>query len=122
MKQKSTAEIRENERKKLQKQFDYKYKHLTDDVERYKKLYHSTFEENRKYCLENSKLKQENDKLKEENIQLNEWIERLQEFVDMPDDQRSEAVKEYIESTKNKANINALLSTYTRIFSTVFHY
>lgn len=121
MKQKSTAEIRENERKKLHKQFENKYKYLTDDVERYKKLYHSTLEKNREYCLENSKLKQENDKLKEENIQLNEWIERLQEFVDMPDNQRSEAIKTYIESTKNKANINALLDTYTRIFSTIFY-
>lgn len=120
MKTKTKSEIREAERKKLQKYFDSKYKYLTDDVERYRTLYHKALEDKKKYCAENSELKLNNENLIEENRQLKDWVERLQEFVDIPADQRSKAVQAYIDSVKNKANLNALTETYCRIFSTVF--
>lgn len=114
------GEIREAERKKLLKQFEHKHKALLSDVERYSQLYHKTLEQNRMLANENYKLKQANEKLEEENRIYKDWTDRLQEFVNIPEDVRSQEVKNYIESVQKKADFNALLGTYTRLFGMLF--
>lgn len=58
------------------------------------------------------KLEDENAKLKEKLEAQKEWIERLMEFVNMPDEQRGAAVKEYVEHRQMSEQFKELFSPY----------
>ena len=77
--------------------------------------------EKRKYRLEHKLFVAEGPKLVGELIQhlkpayiaaQKEWIERLMEFVNMPDEQRSKAVKEYVENKRMSEEFRELFSPY----------
>ena len=54
----------------------------------------------------------ENALLKEKVAAQQEWIERLMEFVNMPDEKRGAAVKEYVENRKMSEQFRELFSPY----------
>lgn len=94
MKAKKPNEIREE----VRKQVAAKYK---EEIERLKNA-----------TKRLSDLNDENALLKEKVAAQQEWIERLMEFVNMPDEKRGEAVKEYVENRKMSEQFRELFKPY----------
>ena len=63
----TTAQIREQERKRLTKQLEQKYSNLTNDKDRFKNAYHKQLEAT-------IKLRHENQDLKEKVTELEEKV------------------------------------------------
>ena len=123
MKQKSTAQIREELRKDMTKMFEKKYQYLVDELERYKKLYHQELEKRTHKNFECAELKEENAKLKEKVAQYEDWIHRLQEFMDIKDDdERKIAFETYIKEKQSRAELESLMSVYTNMFNRLFNF
>ena len=121
MKQKSTAQIREELRKDMTKAFEKKYQYITDDLERYKKLYHAEMEKRVHKNYECAELKEENTQLKEKINQYEDWIERLHEFMDIEDtSERKQAFETYIKEKQSRVEFNSLLNTYNEMFNRLF--
>ena len=104
-KAKKPNEIREE----MRKQMAAKYK---QDVEYWKKLAHDRWENYMDVTKRLADMNDENAKLKEQIEAQKEWIERLMEFVNMPDEQRSAAVKEYVEHRQMSEQFRELFSPY----------
>lgn len=105
MKAKKPNEIREE----VRKQMAAKYK---QDVESWKQTAHERWQKVAALQDELAEVKEENARLKEKLEAQKEWIERLMEFVNMPDEQRSEAVKDYIEKRQMSDQFRDLFSPY----------
>lgn len=105
MKAKKPNEIREE----VRKQMAAKYKQEVEDWRKTANEYRSKWA---KVCDEMRDLRDENARLKEKLEAQKEWIERLMEFVNMPDEQRSEAVKDYIEKRQMSQEFRDLFSPY----------
>lgn len=104
-KAKKPNEIREETRK----QMAAKYKQEIEQLKKYATDMKNAYLELVKRIDE---LNDANAKLKELTEAQKEWIERLMEFVNMPDDQRSAAVKEYVEHRKMSEHFKELFSPY----------
>ena len=104
-KAKKPNEIREE----VRKQMAAKYK---QDVEHWREMYHMTMQKLGHKCNECYQLRDENIKLKEQVDAQKDWIERLMQFMDMPDEQRSTAVKEYVENKRMSEEFRELFSPY----------
>lgn len=104
-KAKKPNEIREE----MRKQMAAKYK---ADVEHWKSMYQTTMQNLGRKCNECCRLREENDKLKEQVEAQKEWIERLMEFVNMPDEQRKNAVNEYITNSQMSEEFRTLFGPY----------
>lgn len=63
------------------------------------------------------KAKQENEKLKEQLATQKEWIERLMDFVNMPDDERHDAIQKYITNRKMTEDFQALFAPYFKVLN-----
>lgn len=105
MKAKRPNEIREE----VRKQMAAKYR---DEIERLKKLANDRWENYIDATNRLSDLYDENAELKEKLAAQKEWIDRLMEFIDMPDEQRGKAVKEYIVNRQISEDFRALFSPY----------
>lgn len=104
-KAKKPNEIREE----MRKQMAAKYK---QDVEHWKKLANDRWENYMDATKRLADMNDENAKLKEQIEVQKEWIKRLMEFVNMPDEQRSKAVKEYVENKRMSEEFRELFSPY----------
>lgn len=105
MKAKKPNEIREE----VRKQVAAKYK---EEIERLKKLAKDRWDNYIDATKRLSDLNDENALLKEKVAAQQEWIERLMEFVNMPDEKRGAAVKEYVENRKMSDQFRELFSPY----------
>ena len=63
------------------------------------------------------KVSHENEKLKEQIEAQKEWIERLMDFVNMPDDERSAAIKKYVETKKMSEEFKELFAPYFNVLN-----
>lgn len=113
MKAKKPNEIREE----VRKQMAAKYK---AEVEQWKKLAKDRWDNYIDATRRLSDMNDENAKLKEQVEAQKEWIERLMEFVNMPDDQRGEAVKKYITDRKMSEDFEALFGPYFKTLNRLF--
>ena len=113
MKAKKPNEIREE----VRKQMAAKYK---GDVEHWKSMYQTTMQDFGRKCNECYRLKEENGKLKEQVEAQKEWIERLMDFVNMPDDQRHDAVKKYITERQMSEDFKNLFGPYFKTLNRLF--
>lgn len=104
-KAKKPNEIREE----MRKQMAAKYK---ADVESWKELAADRGKAYADAVRRIGELEDENAKLKEQIEAQKEWIERLMEFVNMPDEQRGAAVKEYVEHRQMSEQFRELFSPY----------
>ena len=104
-KAKKPNEIREE----VRKQVNAKYK---EEIERLKKLAKNRWDNYIDATKRLSDLNDENALLKEKVAAQQEWIERLMEFVNMPDEKRGAAVKEYVENRKMSEQFRELFSPY----------
>ena len=48
------------------------------------------------------------------------WVNRLQEFMDLPEDQRTEAFKTYCAEMKTSQELNDLTNVYMNMFNRLF--
>lgn len=123
MKQKTTAQIREELRKEMTKMFDRKYQYLTDELERYKNLYHRELEKRVHRNYEYSELKDENIRLKDKVAQYEDWIERLQDFLNIEDsEEREAAFQTYMKEKKAKAELSDMISVYSNMIGNMFNF
>ena len=121
MKQKTTAQIREEVRKDLTKTFEKKYQYLVDDVERYKRLYNVAKTQRNNIYKGYNELKDENEALKEKITQYEDWIERLHFFMDINDDEeRKAAFETYIKEKQSSREFSSLMNVYTEMFNRLF--
>ena len=121
MKQKTTAQIREELRKDMTKMFEKKYQYITNDLERYKKLYHQELEKRAHKNFEYNELKEENAQLKEKIASYEDWIHRLQEFMDIKDDkERKIAFESYIKERQTSAELADLMDVYSGMLGRIF--
>ena len=121
MKQKTTAQIREEIRKDMNKLFEKKYKYLSDDLERYKNLYHTEMQKRVHKNYECAELKEENAKLKEKITQYEDWIERLHDFMNI-EKERENAFKTYVSEMQSRAEFESLMGVYTNMFNKLFSF
>lgn len=105
MAKKKPNEIREE----MRKQMAAKYKEQVEELRKRSsdnwKLYADTLAK-----LQRSE--EEKSKLKELVEQQKDWIERLMEFIDMPEEERHNAVQKYIKERKMSEDFRALFSPY----------
>ena len=121
MKQKTTAQIREEVRKDLTKTFEKKYQYLVDDVERYKRLYNVVKTQRNNIYKGYNELKDENEALKEKITQYEDWIERLHSFMDINDEEeRKAAFETYIKEKQSSREFSSLMNVYTEMFNRLF--
>ena len=113
MKAKKPNEIREE----VRKQTAAKYK---ADIEHWKKLAKDRWDNYIDATRRLSDMNDENIKLKEQVEAQKEWIERLMEFVNMPDDQRGDAVKKYLTDRKMSEDFEALFGPYFKTLNRLF--
>ena len=104
-KAKKPNEIREE----VRKQMAAKYR---DEIERLKKLANDRWENYIDATKRLADLHDENEQLKEKLAVQKDWIDRLMQFIDIPDEQRSKAVKEYIANRQMSEDFRALFSPY----------
>ena len=116
----TTAQIREQERKRLMKQLEQKYSNLTNEKNYYKNLYHKQLEDANKLRHENQDLKEKNVELEEKVLQYEDWVRRLHEFMELPEDQRSDAFKTYCEEMKRSQEFHDLTNVYLNMFNKLF--
>ena len=116
----TTAQIREQERKRLMKQLEQKYSNLTNEKNYYKNLYHRQLEDANKFRYENQDLKEKNTELEEKIRQYEDWVRRLHEFMELPEDQRSDAFKTYCEEMKRSQEFHDLTNVYLNMFNRLF--
>ena len=105
-KAKKPNEIREE----VRKQMAAKYK---GDVEKWKSMYQTTMQDLGRKCNECCRLKEQVEAQKE-------WIERLMEFVNMPDEQRHDAVKKYITERQMSEDFKNLFGPYFKTLNRLF--
>jgi len=110
MKAKKPNEIREE----MRKQMAAKYK---QDVEHWKEMYHTTMQKFAHKCNECCQLRDENIKLKEQVDTQKDWIERLMEFIDMPEDERHDAIQKYIANRKMSEDFAAMFGPYFKVLN-----
>ena len=123
MKQKTTAQIREELRKDMTKMFEKKYKYLIDDLEKYKGLYYKELEKRTHKNFEYAELKEENAQLKEKIASYEDWIHRLQEFMDIEDDnERKIAFESYIKEHQTSKELYDLIEVYCGILGRIFSF
>lgn len=101
-------------REETRKQVAAKYK---KDVEHWKKLAQDRWNNYIDATKRLADLHDENGKLKEQLAAQKEWIERLMEFIDMPDEQRHDAVKKYIQDRKMREDFKALFEPYFKLLN-----
>ena len=90
------------------------------EVEHWKKLAKDRWDNYMDATRRLSDMNDENAKLKEQVEAQKEWIERLMEFVNMPDEQRGEAVKKYIADRKMSEDFEALFGPYFKTLNRLF--
>ena len=90
------------------------------EVEQWKKLAKDRWDNYMDVTRRLSDMNDENAKLKEQVEAQKEWIERLMEFVNMPDEQRGEAVKKYIADRKMSEDFEALFGPYFKTLNRLF--
>jgi len=95
--------------KKYEKQMAAKYK---QDVESWKKTSHENWQMYIKARDQLCEAKEENAKLKEQLAAQKDWIERLMEFIDMPDEERHDAVQKYIKNRQMSEDFKKMFGPY----------
>lgn len=109
-KAKKPNEIREE----VRKQMAAKYK---QDVESWKKRSSDNWNAYVKARTEVDRLSEENSKLKEQLAAQKDWIERLMEFIDMPDEERHDAVQKYIKERQMSEDFKAMFGPYFQLLN-----
>ena len=69
---------------------------------------------------ENQDLKEKNTELEEKIRQYEDWVRRLHEFMELPEDQRSDAFKTYCEEMKRSQEFHDLTNVYLNMFNRLF--
>jgi hypothetical protein len=114
------SQIREHERQKLVKQLERKYSSYIDLATLYKELWHKTTNELGKLRQEYDIIKGKNAELEESVRNYKDWVRRMQEFMDLPEEQRSEAFKEYCDSMKSSKRFHDMTDAYISMIDRFF--
>ena len=114
------SQIREHERQKLVKQLERKYSSYIDLATLYKELWHKTTNELGKLRQEYDIIKGKNAELEESVRNYKDWVRRMQEFMDLPEEQRSEAFKEYCDSLKSSKRFHEMTDAYISMIDRFF--
>ena len=93
MKAKTNKQVREEVKKHLAAKYQAD---LENTKKRYSEWWNKYIESDKKV----TRLTNENNELKQKIEALEDWNRRLMEFMDMPEDQRQDAYKQYIEDKK----------------------
>lgn len=117
MKEKTPRELKKEIRETLRKEMRAKYEKERDDE---KRRYQDLWQRYEAKCDETHKLSVENAELKEKVAAFEDWNRRLMEFMDMPEEERGEAVKRYITDKKFEEVLSEWITPYSQIFS-LFH-
>jgi len=116
----TNSQIREHERQKLVKQLEHKYASYIDAATKYKELWHKSVDELGMLRQEYHIIKEKNAKLEESVHNYEDWVRRMQEFMDLPEEQRSEAFKEYCDSLKRSKRFHNMTDAYLSMINRFF--
>lgn len=111
------ASIREEMRKKLNKEFENKNAALIESVTNYKTLLIKEQNRNKTLREANAKIWQENEDLKMQVAALEDQNRRLLEYMDMPEEDREKAIEEYKTALKNNEALNGMMKFVTKTLS-----
>lgn len=109
MKSKTNKQVREEVKKHLAAKY-------ATYVEYQKKRYSDLWDKYQKALSEASEARAENNRLREQLAAIEDWNRRLLEFMDMPEEKRQEAFKEYVAAKKRSEALDSMFSTYNRFF------
>ena len=117
--QTNKASIREELRKKLQKEFDRKNESLIENLNNTKTLLNKSETAYNRLREANARLYDENEQLKEKVQAYEDQIRRLLEYMDMPEDEREKAFEEYKTHLANEqafANLTKFMGRTLNLF------
>ena len=97
----------------VSKRYSQKVKDLTENI-RFLTTKNSELYNN------NVKLRAKYSEALEKIQQYEDWINRLQEFCNLPDNERDNAIKLYLQEKKNTETMNGMLSMLGRYMSMLF--
>ena len=97
----------------VNKEYKKKYEETFDRLKKDNEYYHS---KNKQLFDENYTLKNENTRLKDENEKLKDWNTRLMAFMDLPEEDRNEAIRQYKAKKEADARLAGLINTFAPIF------
>ena len=109
-------QIREQLRKQISKQYEDKINRLENTIEFKNKM----LKDCQRYIEMNNYLRKSNEELEEKIVAYEDWINRLQDFVNLPDEEREAAIKEYKVNKDINSKLDSLISCYGSIFSNLF--
>lgn len=66
-----------------------------------------------------SKLEIENDELKQTNSQYKDWVERMQDFCNLPEDERQQAFKTYMDGIKARSEADKAMARVGLMYSSI---
>lgn len=100
----------------VHKEYERKYKETFDRLKSDNGYYHA---KNKELVIENSRLENENIRLKDENEKLKDWNMRLMAFMDLPEDERNEAIKAYKVRQDTDIKLAGLMKMFSPLFDSI---
>ena len=101
----------------VRNQYDKKLKEKDEAIDLWRKKYlkrESDWREISKKCRE---LSDENETLKQKLSQYEEWVERMQEFCNLPEDERKQAFKTYLDGIRSQKERDEAMKDLSSILS-----
>jgi len=66
-----------------------------------------------------SQLEDENNELRQTNSQYKDWVERMQDFCNLPEDERQQALKTYLDGIKARSEADEAMACIGRMYSSI---
>ena len=86
----------------VRNQYDKKLKEKDEAIDLWRKKYLKSEEEWHEMSKSCRQLRDENETLKQKLSQYEEWVERMQEFCNLPEDERKQAFRTYLDGIKSR--------------------
>ncbi len=101
----------------VRNQYDKKLKEKDEAIDLWRKKYLKSEAEWRKMNKSCQQLRDENETLRQKLSQYEEWVERMQEFCNLPEDERKQAFRIYLDGIKSRKERDEAMKGLSSILS-----
>ena len=86
----------------VRRQYDRQMQQLRQAVDLWKDKWQAARSERRDMAMECGLLREENESLKQKVAKYEEWVERMQDFCNLPEEERSQAFRTYMDGIRSR--------------------
>ena len=101
----------------VNRMYEHKMEALQKSLDTWRNNAKLNADECHKATVEARKLERENNELKGKLAQYEEWVERMQDFCNLPEQERHDAFKTYLDGIKAKAEHDQAMASFGNMFS-----